>query len=108
MNPGRELDAIIAEKIFKDVVFRNEGEGWSIGEPDYYDSYGELILWNPLQAYSTDITETFKIVEKICNDFDKRHRLKTLRRVKTLEYYSEFENNIYKGDPHTFGSGWQW
>lgn len=37
----------------------------SVGRPDYYDQAGEMILFNPLPAYSYDIGDAWKIVEKI-------------------------------------------
>lgn len=65
MSPGRELDALIAEKVMSQVVHRNLKGGWSIGEPDYYDSAGELILYNSLPPYSTDIAAAWGVVEKL-------------------------------------------
>lgn len=65
MNPGRELDAIVAEKIFKIEVCRNEKGGWSEGPADYYDSYGEMILSNPLKEYSTEIAAAWEVVDQL-------------------------------------------
>ena len=68
MKPGRELDVLIAEKIFgHEVTLKTWNEGkcgeWSIGKPDYYDSYGESILHNPLPNYSEDIQAAWQIVD---------------------------------------------
>ena len=71
MNPGRELDALVAEKVFGHVVSRNLKGGWSLGEPDYYDSYGELILWNPLPPYSEDISSAWQVIEKLKEEFKR-------------------------------------
>jgi hypothetical protein len=65
MNPGRELDALIAEKVFHHEVHKNPKGGWSIGEADYYDSYGEMILFNPLPNYSEDISAAWEVMETL-------------------------------------------
>lgn len=65
MNPGRELDALISEKIMGLPVARNSRGGWSVGDPDYYDDCGMLILSNPLRGYSTDIAAAWGVLEEI-------------------------------------------
>ena len=70
MRPGRELDALVAEKVLSLEVVKNKKGGWSLGPPDYYDSYGEMILFNPLPSYSEDIAAAWEVLEKIRDTFD--------------------------------------
>lgn len=65
MKPGRELDALVAEKVFGHIVFKNKKGGWSLGEPDYYDQYGEMCLFNPLPEYSTEISAAWEVVDHL-------------------------------------------
>src|SRR5208283_3296160 len=72
MTPSRELDILIAQKIFKHKVIKTEWgkdkqyKCYTIGEPDYcYTSdcpEGELM--NRIPSYSTDIKDAWEIVEK--------------------------------------------
>jgi hypothetical protein len=62
-----ELDTAIAEKVFGlKVVHKTWNKGkchsYSIGEPDYYDDQGAMILSNPLPCYSTDIAMAWEVV----------------------------------------------
>lgn len=61
----RELDATVSEKVFGDVVFKNKKGGWSLGPPEYYDDAGSSTLFNPLPLFSTQIEDSWKIIEKI-------------------------------------------
>lgn len=70
MNAGRELNNLIAEKIFgHKVVHKTWNKGlchsYTIGEPDYYDSAGEMILHNPVPQYSEDMNEAWEVVKHI-------------------------------------------
>lgn len=65
IEPSSELDAIIAEKVLGMEVSRNHKGGWSLGPPDYYDSYGSIELMNPLPFYSEDINAAWDIVDKL-------------------------------------------
>lgn len=65
VNPGRELNALVAEKVMGQTVFRNPKGGWSIGLPDYYDVAGLTELSNPLPDYSGDIASVWEVVEKL-------------------------------------------
>jgi hypothetical protein len=64
----RERDALVAERVMGLEVVRNPKGGWSIGPADCYDSAGEMILFNPLLAYSEDISATWQVVEKLVSD----------------------------------------
>lgn len=67
MNKGRELDALIAEKVMGLEVVRNKKGGWSIGPQDWFDVQGDMQLFNPLPSYSEDITYAFEVVEIVKN-----------------------------------------
>lgn len=67
-----EINIKIAEQIFgHEVVHRTWNKGkcysYTLGEPDYYDSYGEMILSNPLPDYCEDIKSAWEVVDKIRN-----------------------------------------
>lgn len=74
MEPGRALDALIAEHIFGCEVHRNPKGGWSIGEPDWYDDAGAMYLGNPLPCYSTDIAAAWALVEQVRGEWDLKSR----------------------------------
>jgi len=67
MPYNRELDALIAERVMGLEVVKNKKGGWSIGPADYYDSYGEMIMYNRLPNYSYDIAAAWEVVEKLRN-----------------------------------------
>lgn len=60
MKPGRELDALVAEKVMGDYISDREGEPGSWRGPDF----------TPLPQYSTDISAAWEVVEKIINHSD--------------------------------------
>lgn len=67
MKPGKELNALIAEKIFKQKVcdFPIDQKG---GECSHYGDNGHYAKDDPaIPDYSTDISEAMKVLEKICN-----------------------------------------
>lgn len=66
---GRDLDILIAVAVLGEKVVE---ERWgkqlqygrlSLGDPDYYDSAGEMILSNPLPAYSQDIASAWEVLQ---------------------------------------------
>ncbi len=71
MNPGRELDALIAKKVMGLDVQRNKsgskrgGYYYSIGPVHWHDFSGDMQLANPLPNYSTDIAAAWEVVEKL-------------------------------------------
>lgn len=71
MKSRREVDVLVAEKVMglKAVksVWGKEKQycSYSIGKPDYYDSYGEMILSNPVPLYSENIANAWEVVEKL-------------------------------------------
>jgi len=72
LEAGRDLNKLIAEKIMElEVIITEYNKGkqkvYSIGPPDYYDSYGETILHNPLPDYSEDITAAMEVFDKLRN-----------------------------------------
>lgn len=80
MKPGRrELDALIYEKVM----------GFSV----HFDK--------DIPPYSTNISWAMDVVRKINKSFDTHHTL-----FSGENYYSDFENRTYRGEPDTFGSGW--
>lgn len=64
MNPGRDLDALIAHQIFDLPVHRTGGD-WTIGPRELYDDHGSMEVLNSLPEYSTDIAAAWDIVEKL-------------------------------------------
>lgn len=66
MLPGRELDALIAEKIFGLEVVRSKKGTMSIGEPDWqWERFEGTVLMNPVLEYSTNIANAFEAVEAL-------------------------------------------
>lgn len=76
MNPGRELDVLIAEKVFgTKVEFLNQSYGWRIDYVadaqtcnDPIDAAGMVDGWR-LKRYSTDIAAAWQAVEKLKTEF---------------------------------------
>jgi hypothetical protein len=68
LKAGRELDALIAEKVFGFVPCTHEahdaaGDGWlCFALPESPDQGGEC------RSYSTEIADAWLIVEKLCAD----------------------------------------
>ena len=50
MNPGRELDALVAEKVFGETIFKHKAD------------------WEPPE-YSTDISAAWEVVNKLSGGF---------------------------------------
>lgn len=71
MEPGRELDALIAEKVIGLEVVKNKsgskrgGYYYSIGDAYWCDIQGEMYISNSLSRYSTDIAAAWEVVEKL-------------------------------------------
>lgn len=71
MKTGRDLDALIADKVFGHAVVKTtwgkqkQYSQLSIGEPSYYDDCGATTLSNPVPDYSTSIESAWEVVEKL-------------------------------------------
>jgi len=65
MEAGRELDALVAEKVMgkKVRILSNSLFCWEY-DGEYENLYG---LAQPIPAYSTDISAAWQVVEKLCN-----------------------------------------
>jgi hypothetical protein len=61
MEPGRELDLLIAEKVFKRDRF-NAREGFAHGEPEYH--WGYPVGHDRAPNYSTSISAAIQIVQQ--------------------------------------------
>ena len=59
MAPGRELDLLVAEKIFKHPLAPHPFTG------EIFIKYGEGYALSQIPEYSTDIAEAWQVVEKI-------------------------------------------
>ena len=71
MKPGRELDAVIAEKVFGFTpVFSRNGRTLSDGEPhwSWIRFEGDTLL-NPIPDFSTNIEAAWQVVEKVLPNF---------------------------------------
>lgn len=71
MNPGIELDVLVAEKVMGLKVVKNKsgsklgGYYYTIGEPNWFDIQGDMQLSNPVPPYSEDIAAAWQVVEKL-------------------------------------------
>lgn len=65
MEAGRELDALVAEKVMGKKTRRLSGNlyCWEY-DGDYKNLHG---LAQPIPAYSTDLSAAWEVVEKLCN-----------------------------------------
>ena len=65
MKAGRELDALVAEKVMGKKVRRLSGNlyCWEY-DGDYENLHG---LAQPIPTYSTDISAAWEVVNKLCN-----------------------------------------
>ncbi len=59
MKPGRELDALIAEKVMGIPVTFEQGDYWPPARP------GANFSTQPIRPYSTDIAAAWEVVEKV-------------------------------------------
>lgn len=87
MKPGRELDALIAEK-----VMRWNREHDECGLPP--GVYGSDNI-QPFPHYSTDISAAWEVVEKICPSVitpETEHLAANFTIVRTLPVVKEFRN----------------
>lgn len=70
LPPGRELDALIAEKVMGWNKFTSHPEGWTdVGEGPWFIIPGEIkceaVRSDEIPAYSTDIAAAWEVVEKM-------------------------------------------
>lgn len=102
MNPGRELDALVAEKVMGWKLFHGGIDGPN-GEPGCIDSNQIEKHFKELPHYSTSIADAWKVVDKL--DLFRAWVL-----TKYLGYYTVeevdrdgFGETISKGEsaPHT-------
>jgi len=75
MKPGRELDALIAERVMGWKICRNKNGGYSIfvGDEDNYTAWSstkDIELPDVFPKYSTDISAAWEVVEKIKYKWD--------------------------------------
>lgn len=64
MDAGRELDALIAEKVFG----LNLENGWlrsQNGDPKYWQNKNNEFITDSFAPYSTDIKDAWEVVEKV-------------------------------------------
>lgn len=62
MNPGRELDALVAEKVMGWTGIENDnldGTDWYAGSPPGSEGHAEV------PAFSTDISAAWEVVEEV-------------------------------------------
>jgi len=57
LKPGRELDALIAEKVMGIPVTKEQGDYWPPPDP------GKNFSTQPIPDYSTDISAAWEVVE---------------------------------------------
>jgi hypothetical protein len=69
MKPGKDLDTLIAQNVFKLDVHRT-GWDWTIGPRELWDNQGSLELLNPLPNYSTNIADAWTIVDEMRGVWD--------------------------------------
>jgi hypothetical protein len=107
MEPGRELDVLIAEKVFGETVVHTvwgdygQYHAYCIGEPDYDysgENYGG-VLSNPVPHYSTDIAAAWTVMvaltrfnccPELLGDYNYRWRVRL-----TMGYPREGDHKPY-------------
>lgn len=66
MTPGRELDTLVAEKVFKYSIFKKRWkEGSHSGFIDSWIDSAGFEIPGQLPEYSTDISAAWEVVEKL-------------------------------------------
>jgi hypothetical protein len=102
MDSERKIDKLIAEKVFgQSVVITRWGKQRqygciSVGETDYYDDAGEMILSNGVPCYSTDITAAMEVFNhirdsgkfcclQILSDFNHNWEIRLAQEIETTE-----------------------
>lgn len=74
IEPGLELDLLIAEKVMGHKVVSNISGAkipqtyYTLDEPVYYDFSGDMQLQNPIPNYSTDIARAWEVVDKLAEE----------------------------------------
>ena len=102
MNPGRELDFLVAEKVLglnpKKLIVMNITR-YIVEE--FHDDWEDGLTRDSLPRYSTNISDAWSIVEKFDSGDKSIHVIK-----HGYTYGCELENRTYRGEPDTFWSGW--
>ena len=92
MQAGREMDALIAEKVMGWAVFYGEYKGYELLDDEVAQGYPpeEEADGVPFEIpyYSTDIAAAWEVVERIT---EKRWKFK-LRRLPGKDYMAYFQN----------------
>ena len=85
MEPGPELDALVAEKVMEhprpDFIPEDALDLYLAGDPIHHDSWtcvcrydeGDTPKWIP-DRYSRDISAAWRIVEKLTEEWTKRNK----------------------------------
>jgi len=93
MEPGPELDTLVAEKVMghtmPDFIPEDALDLYLAGTPIHYDSWtcvcrydeGDVPKWIP-DLYSSDISAAWRVVEKLCNWYAHPERTGTRLRTK--------------------------
>lgn len=113
MNAGRELDAVVAEKVmgWKRVVVPKDYDGLNAGVtllPSTsiaigWAPKGAYQLWHFCPLYSTDIAATWRVVEKLKERSDLFPQISWLR-VHDNAFQHRCE--IWRNDPPSKQYGW--
>lgn len=64
MNPGRELDTLVAEKVLEHTV-KEYAITWDSGYTQTQLYLDEVYAGNEMPAYSTDIAAAWQVVERL-------------------------------------------
>lgn len=97
MNPGRELDALMAEKVMGWKVSRDIPGAWDM------DELRSTKNWHP----STDIADAMTIADKLSSEsLPETERFMLNLTLADGQAFAEFERRVYQGEPDTFVSTW--
>lgn len=84
MNPGRELDKLIQEKVFgSEVVEQNQ-----VGRPDWFYKVGDALVLVP--QYSMHIASAWKVVEKA--------KIEAIVKMEDGRWHAHVSSSEYFGD----------
>ena len=106
MNPGRELDALIAEKVMGLKNIRKDGGFAHFVEPDYvHGNHPQRNSGIPIPHYSTDIAAAWEVVEKISPIRIEKHERAVGGFIYRVSIVSEVNN--WEGCGR-FPAGYNW